>query len=78
MEELQARVASLSSHRDSNWEVLHQRLRELEQQDFDSAAITDLATSTSQEISRLREENRVMLRCAKELKVIIEESLDLF
>ncbi|ERN10366.1 hypothetical protein AMTR_s00026p00105230 [Amborella trichopoda] len=56
MEELQARVASLSACRDSIWEALNQRLRELEQLDSDSAVVTSLANSIAQEISHLQEE----------------------
>ncbi|ERN09215.1 hypothetical protein AMTR_s00014p00255080 [Amborella trichopoda] len=75
MEELQARVASLSSRRDSSWKALHQRSHELEQLDFESAAVANLANSTALEISHLREEKRVMLWLVEELKEMIEESL---
>ncbi|ERM98032.1 hypothetical protein AMTR_s00120p00066970 [Amborella trichopoda] len=70
MDELQARVASLRSCRDSSWEVLHQRSRDVK--------VANLANSTAQEISCLREEKQVMVRRAEKLKAMIEESLDLF
>ncbi|ERN02559.1 hypothetical protein AMTR_s00087p00040780 [Amborella trichopoda] len=78
MEELKTRGPSLSSRRDSSWEALHQWSRELEQLDSDSAMVANLANLTVQEISHLREEKRVMLRCAEQLKAMIEESLDCF
>ncbi|ERM93691.1 hypothetical protein AMTR_s00004p00195250 [Amborella trichopoda] len=78
MEELQAQVASLSTCRNSSWEALHQRSRELELLDSDSTVVTSLANSTSQEISHLQEEKQTLLRCSKELKAMIKDSLDRF
>ncbi|ERM97485.1 hypothetical protein AMTR_s00125p00072900 [Amborella trichopoda] len=78
MEELQARVALLSALRDTSLEALHQRSYELEQLDSDSATVTSLVNSTTQEISHLQKEKQALLRLTEEVKEMIEDSLDRF
>ncbi|ERN04657.1 hypothetical protein AMTR_s00076p00081190 [Amborella trichopoda] len=78
MDELQAWMLSLSACRDTSWEALHQRSCELEQLDFDSAAVTSSDNLIAQEISHLQEEKQTLLRRAEELKAMIEDSLDRF
>ncbi|ERM97561.1 hypothetical protein AMTR_s00200p00030710 [Amborella trichopoda] len=70
-ESLLREVANLSRE-------LEVRSCELEQLDSDSAAVTSLTNSTAQEISHLQEKKQALLRCAVDLKEMIEDSLDRF